>query len=453
MKKITRRKAISTASAGIIGSMTLPLSSFEINPGIQQKKLALNGGEKIHAGTWPQWPVWDQSAEESIIQMLRSGKWWKGTGGALPDFEKNFAEMTGAKRCMVVSSGTAAHSISLHALGIEAGDEVLTSAYTFRASYDVIFMANALPVFIDTDPETFLMNTGKLEEKINDRTRAILPVHINGLPVDMDSLNSVAKKHNLKVNEDACQANMAEYRGKKVGNLGDIGCFSFQNSKQMPAGEGGAIVGNDDEIMDRAYAFSDCDRVFDKTRSAEHKPSWAGNFRMQQSQALILLSQMKRTENDLNVRWENAQYLRSKLSGIPGIVPYKLANGATKAACYVYPFRYIAERFDNIPKQKFVQALVAEGIPCNAGTTSNLNGLTKIQEDLIERACNSRGFKRIFPESRLKQWREEMQLPGSAQAYREVVNMSQNVLLGSKSDMDDIVNAITKVYENRKSLA
>lgn len=447
-KKFTRRQAIATASAGFLGTMVHP---FGIQSNVQQK-LAVNGGEKIHTGPWPQWPIWDQSAEEGIIQMLRSGRWWKGTGGALPEFEKVFAEKIGSKRCVLVSSGTTAHTIALHALGVEAGDEVVTSAYTFRASYDVIFMANALPVFVDTDPETFLMDTSKLEGKINERTTALLPVHINGLPVDMDSLNAIAKKHNLKVVEDACQANLAEYRGKKVGSLGDLGCFSFQNSKQIPAGEGGAITGSNDEYMDKCYAFSDCDRVFDKTRADLHKPSWASNFRIQQSQALILLSQVKRAEADFNLRWENAQYLRSKLKDIPGIVPYKLASGATKAACYIYPFRYQAEKFNNIPKDKFVKALVAEGIPCNAGTTSSAKGLTKIQEDLIDRACNSRGFKKLFPESRLKQWREETNLPGSAQAYREVVNMSQTVLLGSKKDMDDIVNAITKVYENRKSM-
>ena len=448
-RKFTRRQAIATGSAGFLGSMVHP---FGIKSNVQQK-LAVNGGEKIHSGPWPQWPVWDQSAEEGIIQMLRSGKWWKGSGGALPEFEKVFAEKTGARRCVLVSSGTTAHSIALHALGIEAGDEVVTSAYTFRASYDVIFIANALPVFVDTDPETFLMDTGKLEKTINERTTAILPVHINGLPVDMDSLNAVAKKHNLKVIEDACQANLAEYRGKKVGSLGDLGCFSFQNSKQIPAGEGGAIIGNNDEYMDRCYAFSDCDKVFDKTRADRHKPSWASNFRIQQSQALILLSQVKRAENDFNLRWENAQYLRSKLKDIPGIVPYKLANGATKAACYIYPFRYQAEKFNNIPKEKFVKALVAEGIPCNAGTSSSARGLTKIQEDLMEAACNSRGFKKLFPETRLKQWREETNLPGSAKAYREVVNMSQSVLLGTKKDMDDIVKAITKIYENRNSIA
>jgi perosamine synthetase len=452
-KKFTRRQAITTASAGVLGTIiNLPLSSFEIGANVQLKKLAINGGEKTHTGPWPLWPVWDQTAEDGIIKMFRSGKWWKGGGDALLEFEKKYAELMGAKRCLVTSSGTTAMTISLHALGIEAGDEVITSPYTFRASYDVIFIANALPVFVDTDPETFLIDTGKIENMINDRTTMILPVHINGLPVDMDNLGKVAKAHNLKVIEDACQANLAEYRGQKVGIFGDVGCVSFQNSKQIPAGEGGAILANDDEIMDRCYAYCDCDRIADKTRSASYKPSWASNFRMQQSQALILLSQLKRVENDFNLRFDNAQYLRSKLKDIPGIVPYKLANGATKPACYIYPFRYITEKFNNIPKAKFVQALSAEGIPCNAGSSYNPNGLTPVQEALIGRACNSKGFKRLFSEARLKQWREGMQLPGTAQAYKEVVNLSQNLLLGSKSDMDDIVNAITKIYENRNSL-
>ncbi|MBA7515111.1 L-glutamine:2-deoxy-scyllo-inosose aminotransferase [subsurface metagenome] len=219
--------------------------------GQEHKKLTIQGGEPVRIGAWPKWPVWDQGAENGIIEVLRSGKWWRGSGGKIAEFEKQYAELMGAKRCLATASGTTALLVAMHVLGVDAGDEVLVSPYTFIASYNVILLSKALPVFVDTDPETFLMDPEKIEERINNRTTAIIPVHIFGLPVNMDRVNEIAGKHNLKVIEDACQAWLAEYRNKKAGTLGDLGCFSFQNSKHLPAGEGGAIIGDDDEIMDK----------------------------------------------------------------------------------------------------------------------------------------------------------------------------------------------------------
>jgi dTDP-4-amino-4,6-dideoxygalactose transaminase len=167
---------------------------------------------------------------------------------------------------------------------------------------------------------------------------------------------------------------------------------------------------------------------------------------MQQSQALILLSQMKRIEKDNDVRLANALYLNKRLKEIPGIVPYKPADGATRAVYHLYPFRYIKEKFNNVPKEKFISALVAEGIPAGGGYNPQNN------DGLFEEAFNSRGYKRLFSESRLKQWREENHLPGNDQLCSEAVTFYQSILLGSIKDMEDIVNAITKVYENRDSL-
>ncbi len=272
--------------------------------------------------------------------MLRSGRWWRGRGEYVAEFEKQYAELIGAKRCLATASGTTALLISLHVLGVDAGDEVLVSPFTFIATYNVIFMSKALPVFVDTDPETFLIDPDKIEEKITDRTSAIMPVHIYGLPVDMDRVNTIARKHNLKVIEDACQAWLAEYRGKKAGTLGDLGCFSFQNSKHIPTGEGGAVVGNDDEIMDRANAFHNCGRPYGSFKGTTPIPIRGSNRRMQQFQAIMLLSQMKRAKKDADIRLENALYLDSKLTRNSRNYPYKLADGATRSAYHEYPFRY-----------------------------------------------------------------------------------------------------------------
>jgi perosamine synthetase len=445
--KFTRRQAITAASAGAVGTFfnwTFP--AFTIT-GRDQDKLAVLGGTKVHAGGWPAWPVWDKGAEDKIAEMLRSGKWWRGNGDNVVEFEKKYAGMIGAKRCLATASGTSALLVSLHSVGVDAGDEVIVSPFTFIASYNVIIMNKALPVFADTDPETFLIDPKTIESRITDRTSAILPVHIYGLPCDMDSINEVARKRNLKVIEDACQAWTAEYRGKKVGTFGDAGCFSFQNSKNLPAGEGGAITSNNDELMDMCYSYHNCGRPYGSIKRTTDYPVNGGNSRMQQIQALILLNQMNRIQKDAEIRVANAQYLDSKLREIPGIRPYKLANGGTKSAFHFYPFRYQKEEFSNVPKDKFMRALSAEGIPCSNGYGP------QYRDGLIDEMMNSKGFKRLFSESRLKQWKESIDLPGNEKLCSEAVIFYQNILLGSRTDMDDIVKAIVKIHANSKDLA
>ena len=445
-RKFTRRQVIAATSAGFLGSMlNFSFKPFTIGSK-RQVGLAIKGGEKVHKGSWPDWPVWDQTAEPGLIEMFRSGRWWRGEGEHVAEFESKYAAMMGAKSCLATASGTTSLIVAMEAVGVDAGDEVLVSPYTFIATYNSIFAHKALPVFVDTDPETFLMNPKKIEERITDRTVAIVPVHIYGLPVDMDSVNSIARKHNLKVIEDACQAWLAEYRGKKTGTLGDLGCFSFQNSKHLPSGEGGAILSMDEALIDRCYAIHNCGRARGSMKPGPGYPYRGRNYRMQQSQALILLSLMKRIEKDNDIRLSNALYLDKKLKEIPGIIPYKLADGATRAVYHLYPFRYIKEEFNNIPKGKFIEALNAEGIPATGGYGK------QNKDGLMEEAFNSRGYKRLFPEARLKQWREQNVLPGNDQLCDQVVTFYQSILLGSKADMDDIVNGIAKVYKNRDLL-
>jgi len=442
--KISRRKAIATASISAVGAITnLSFTTLNLD---NNKKLALHGGEKVRSKPWTGWPFWDKSAEDEVIEMLRSGRWWRGKGEYVSEFEQKYAELMGAKRCLATASGTTALLVALHVLGVDAGDEVLVSPYTFIATYNSIFINKALPVFIDSDPETFLMDPTKIEEKITDRTTAILPVHIYGLPVDMDKVNAIAQKHDLKVVEDACQAWLGEYKGKKLGTLGDLGCFSFQNSKNLPAGEGGAILGNDEAIMDRCYSFHNCGRPFGSVKATSKYPLRGSNRRMQQIQAITLLSQMKRIKKDADVRLENAKYLDEKLKDIPGIHTYKMVEGENRSAYHLYPFRFVSEEFDGVSRDIFIKAMRAEGIPCSTGYgKQNYDGL-------IEEALNSKGYKRLFSEKRLKQWREQNHLPGNDQLAEQSVTLYQSILLGTQSDMKDIVDAITKIYVNRKSL-
>jgi len=443
--KLTRREFLA-ASTGTIAALSGGIGTYA-NVSKKAGKAAILGGKPVRAKPFPAWPIWDESAEESILSVLRSGNWYRGQGTKVSEFEEKYAELMGAKRCLATASGTTALLIALHVLGVDAGDEVIVSPYTFIATYNVVFITKALPVFADTDPETFQINPDKIEERINENTKAILPVHILGLPANMDKINAIAKKHNLVVIEDACQAWMAEWRGKKCGTLGDLGCFSFQNSKHLPAGEGGAVVGDNEEIMDRCHSFHNCGRPYGSVKKTSGYPIRGSNRRMQEFQAVILMSQMKRLEKDAQKRTENANYLTSRIKDIPGIVPHKLYEGVTRAAYHLYPFRYKKEHFNNLSRAKFLAALEAEGIPCSGGYGP------QYKDGLIEEALNSPGYKRLYSRERLNRYRQELHYPDNDQLCEEAVWFTQNMLLGPKEDIDDIADAILKVYENRDKLA
>jgi dTDP-4-amino-4,6-dideoxygalactose transaminase len=411
-------------------------------------ELALLGGEPVRSSKWLDWPVWNKKAEEPMMELLRSGNWFRGEGSKCQEFEKAYGELINAKRVLATASGTTALITALHVLGVDAGDEVIVSPFTFIATYNVVFNQKALPVFADTDLETFTINPHKIEEKINERTTAILPVHIAGLPADMNRILAIGKKHNLPVIEDACQAWLAEYDNKMCGTLGDLGCFSFQNSKHIPSGEGGALVGSNDALMDRCEAFHNCGRPHGSSmKGMGDYPVRGSNKRITEVQAGLLLSQIGRARSDADKRLENALYLDSKLKDIPGIVPYKLADGATRSAYHLYPFRYQKEHFDGLPRHKFRAALNAEGIPCGKGYGQ------QYFDGLIEEAISSRGYTRLFSKERLNRYREELHdLPDNDQLTMEAAWFYQNMLLAEKQDMDDIVNAVQKIYENRAKL-
>jgi perosamine synthetase len=446
-KNLTRREFLTVASTGtIIAAISGRIGAYG-NQSKTASKAAILGGTPVRAKPFPGWPVWDRGAEKSVLEILRSGNWYRGNGTTVTEFEKKYAELMGVKRCVCTMNGTNALLTAMHTLDVGVGDEVIVSPYTFIATYNVVIGSSALPVFADTDPETFQINPDKIEERITKNTRAIMPVHILGLPANMDKINAIAKKHNLVVIEDACQAWMAEWKGKKIGSLGDLGCFSFQNSKHLPIGEGGAVIGNDEELMDRVWSYHNCGRPFGSVKKTSNYPIIGTNRRMTEYQAAIGLSQIQRLEADTERRNRNAKYLTSRIKDIPGILPHKLYKEVTRAAYHLYPFRYKKEYFNDLSRDKFLSALRAEGIPCSSGYGPQYN------DGLIEAALTSKNFKRSFSKARLDQYRRENHYPDNDQLCKEAVWFGQNMLLGSKEDIDDIADAILKTYENRDKLA
>src|SRR5437016_7173804 len=280
----TRRGFIRHATAGSAALAWLSSRRPALAFAAEAAKPALLGGVPVHRGGWPDWPNWLESWEPAVVKVLRSGKWYRGDGGHVAEFETAYAKLLDAKRCLATASGTTALLVSLHVMDVDAGDEVIVSPYTFIATYNAILINKALPVFADTDPATLTLDSASIESRITERTRAILPVHIYGMPCDMDPINTIARKHKLAVIEDACQAWLAEYKGRKCGTLGDLGCFSFQNSKHIPSGEGGAITGMSDELIDRCGSYHNCGHACG-TNKGNGSFTRGNNYRMTQAQA------------------------------------------------------------------------------------------------------------------------------------------------------------------------
>lgn len=411
---------------------------------------ALLGGKPVRSKGWPTWPIWKpETDEKQLLEVIRSGVWSRAA--VVTEFEAKWAETVGAKRSLAVMNGTNALITALMQLDIRGGDEVLVPPYTFIGTVAPVIATGAMPVFVDVDPETFQMDPAKIEAKITPRTKAIIPVHILGLPANMPQILAIAKKHNLAVIEDACQAHMAEINHQKVGTFGDAGCFSFQNSKNLAIGEAGAIVSNNDLFMDKCFSYHNYGNPFGMASGVIGAGTiiQGNKQRITEYQAAIGLAQLKRLDAETTLRNENAAYLKAKIQKIPGIVPYKLYDNVTRAAFHLFPFRYKKEGFKGLSRETFLKALSAEGIPCSKGYAT-LNNMPYLND-----AFQSKNFQKMYPKAQLnfKSYVERNHCPQNDRlCNEEAVWFTQNMLLGTQADMDEIANAIEKIYTHADKL-
>lgn len=399
-------------------------------------KLAIEGGTPVRTKPFPSWPVWGETEEEYLLEVLHSGEWSSPTGPApkLDAFQKGFAEYQQVKHVQCVFNGTVALETALRAAGVTYGDEVIVPPYTFIATATACLTAGAIPVFADIDPATYNIAPEGIEDAITPRTKAIIPVHIGGCPADMDRVLEVAGKYDLLVIEDACQAPGASWRGRRVGAIGDLGCFSFQASKNVNSGEGGAIVTDDDELAERVWSVHNCGRI-PQGAWYQHEVL-GGNFRMTEWQAAILLAQLGRTEEQSARREDSALYLAQCMAQIPGITPQYRDERVTEHANHLFVFRFDAEAFGGLARDRFLGALRAEGIPVSPGYTP-----------LYRAGAIRRGITRLrrFIEGQDVQY-EEPDCPVTERACTaEGAWFTQTLLLGGKEDIDDIVEAILKI--------
>ncbi len=444
-KQTTRRQFLEAAVAGTVAvsgsSVAMPPPAMRPQ---SSDRLALLGGEPVRRKPFPSWPLVQQNDETQWKQVLDSRKWCRLDGSYARKFEETWAKTLGARYCLATMNGTNALITSLNALGISPGDEVIVPPYTFVATVNVVLFQHALPVFVDTDRDTFQIDASKIEAAITPRTKCLLPVHLGGAPANLDKILSIARDHKIPVVEDACQAHLAEWRQKKVSTLGDLGCFSFQASKNLNSGEGGAVLSNDSHLIEV------CESFHNAGRGTEHKEFGyvrnATNARMTEFQAALLLTQLSRLEEQSRTRSENATHLTKLLGEIPGIAPARTYEGCTRNAYHLYMLRYDPAHFAGLPRARFLKALEAEGVPCSGGYTP-LN-----KEPFLRNTLHSRAYQTIYSSAEIAAYEERNHCPVNDHLCEEAVWFTKEMLLGPKEDMEQIAEAIRKIQKQASAL-
>jgi dTDP-4-amino-4,6-dideoxygalactose transaminase len=392
--------------------------------------LAIHGGTPVRTEPIGQWPVFGREEEELLLEALRSGVWGSIDGTFVKRFEDEFANVHDARHGVATVNATMGLSVALKAVGVTSGDEVLVPPYTFIATASAALMLGAVPVFVDVDPETLLIDPASIDAAVSPRTKAIVPVHHGGSPADMDGVMAAARRHGLRVVEDAAQAHGAAWRGRPVGAIGDVGVFSFQSSKPVNAGEGGMMLTDDDELDELLWSYRNVGRRRGGEWYEHVRLGW--NLRMSEFQAAVLIGQLRRMPVQQARRTTAAAYLDAALSAIRGVVPVKVPDGVTAHSWYTYHWRWLGESDGGLPKSEFAAALRAEGIPVFGGYVP----LNRNQA--------------VIDEIRRLGGHEPDACPNAERAAAdEVMVFALPILMGSTEDLDDVVAAVDKVARSR----
>ncbi|MEM2915306.1 MAG: DegT/DnrJ/EryC1/StrS family aminotransferase, partial [Candidatus Bathyarchaeia archaeon] len=382
--------------------------------------------------------------KKALIEVLESRRWCRvgGYGQGLQEskaelFEKSFSEYHNAKYGIAVANGTVALELALKTVGVGFGDEVVVPAVTFIATASAVTEVGAIPIFADIDPETGAISSKSLKDSITERTKAVIVVHYGGYPADFDEILPITKEYDLFLIEDCAQAHGSEWKGRKVGAIGDMGGFSFQESKSITAGEGGIVLTDDEELDNRAKLIHNIGRVLGRPGYEHYILS--SNYRMTEFQAALLLSKMKTLPQEIETKFSNGSYLAEKLRKIDGVEPLKKDPRITKRGYYLFAFKYEAEEFNGLPKQKFAEALTAEGVPTYLGYGMPLYKQFAFKKENLTKVI-PKGFK--VPDY------EKLRLPGAEEFTAKEVTLPHPILLVDKEYLDLIASSIEKIKDN-----
>jgi dTDP-4-amino-4,6-dideoxygalactose transaminase len=402
---------------------------------VVEDQLAALGGRPVRNKSFPKWPIYDSEEEKQLLSVLRSS-FFKGfldralrRPGKIQEFERAFASYHEAPHGMAVTNGTQAIEVCLLAAGIRPSDEVIVPSYTAISTASAVAMVGAIPIFADIDPDTLNVTPDSVRSVLTEMTRAVIPVHYSGRFAPMDGLSDLARNHGLLLIEDAAHAHGARYKGRYAGSWSQAATFSFQESKNMSAGEGGIIL-----THNPAFAEACWERINMGRRPGQpwyQHYSLSSNYRMTVWQAAILLAQLKRLKNQVHRRDKNGRYLDKLLATIPGIIPGRRDPNQDINPHHLYTFRLDPNHFA-VPKELFIYALQAEGIPAYPGISLPLYRTEAFRE-------------KTLPLGRGTPTYGKMHHPGTETACAQTVWLEQNVLLCERKDVEDVAAAIGKV--------
>lgn len=409
---------------------------------------AITGGNPTVTGAAPKWPIVSEKAVKRMTKVVRSGRWsWVGPEEIA--FCEEFRKFIGTKYCACMSNGTVTLQCALQAVGVKPGDEVIVPGLTWVATAQAALDIGANVVFCDIEEETMCLDPKAFEKAISVKTKAVIPVHLYGCMANMDEIMRIARKHKLKVVEDVAHQHGSKWRGKGAGSIGDVGSYSFQQSKVLTSGEGGAVTCNDPKVYEILFGLKQVGWVSgdvkkDPYMQKSKKPAnrYCHNYRITEMQACLLRDGLSRLTKQTEKREESAAFLRKELDKIGG--PLRVAKRdkrVTRQAYYTLTLHFDPEKSDGLTRNEYIRALSAEkagfGIPYPAVYNAPLLNLYDNTSPVP-----FRNKKEIQDYKNLK-------LP----VVEKVVNktgvvMAHQNLLSSKSRLKQIVKAIKKVNNN-----
>ncbi len=407
-------------------------------------KCAIKGGNSVRTKSWPAWPTYTEREKELLLKVLESRNWggYPSPNVYAKKFGAAFAAYQDAKYGVCCANGTVSLEMCLRAGGLKAGDEVIVPPYTWIATAVAAVTLNCVPVFADVTAANYTIDPDIVETLITDKTRAIICVHLGSSIADLDRLKDIAQKHNLILVEDCAHMHGGKWRGKGVGSHGDFGSFSMQSSKLMTSGEGGLVTTNDHTFNQKLLSLVNCGRKgpgYDDF--AGNLLGW--NYRIGEFQAAVLLAQLERLEEATKHRAAMAAYLTAQLDAIDGIATIKYDERTTQPAHYQYIFKYDPAGFKGLHRDKFLEALAAEGMFFDGDFYEPIPG-----RDIVPLRASE------YPMLRARYGDEcnasnGGDFPVTRKAtFDEAVWMHYPYLMGGKEDIDDIVAAIRKIQDN-----
>jgi len=407
--------------------------------------LAINGGEPIRTRPLREWPQYDQRDYEGLREVLESRD-WGGYSPKVREFEERFAAYCGARFGISTPTGTSAIQLALRVLGVGPGDEVIVPAYTFIATASAVLLENAVPVFADVDSETSCLDVDSAKSLITERTKVILPVHLYGQPADMDRLLPLAREHGLSLLEDCAQAHGAEWRGQRVGSLGDMSAFSLMTGKNLAAGEAGIVLTDDEALAERARRLENQGRDLKRDFNAYLELGY--NLRMSAFAAALLLPGMERLPAQLETRSRNAQFLAEGLRPF-GLRHIRGDDRTTKHGYHIFELEYEEEAV-GVSRETYLAAMIAEGIPMSTGYGYGLYR----SPVFWDRKVRPKGCPLSCPfySGQVDYTRDPERCPVTERLCHSRIVIRGRVLLEDQEELEDIIRGAEKVYENRAEL-